>query len=222
VDLGIPAESVIVQHNGVDGTRFFLRDREEARRRQGVPPDRRVACFVGNLVPEKGPDILIEALSRLDPSVLRSLRMVFIGEGPLKEKLLASAERLGISKAISFIGRRSPQDVAWWIAASDVVCLPSRREGCPNVVLEALASGRPVVAAAVGGVPELLNPHNGLLALPEDPEAFADALELALKREWNPTDLRRSVGSLSWENTGRVLHTTLLEALASGPMSRRW
>ena len=177
IELGIPADSIVVQHNGVDGGRFILRDRGDARRRLGIDENRSQICFVGNLVPEKGPDVLVEALGRSELGGLDA-RVTFIGEGELKDELRARTAALGLRDRVSFLGRLPPDEVALRISASDVLCLPSRREGCPNVVLEALASGRPVVAASVGGVPELLHDGNGVMVPPADPPALAAAIAM--------------------------------------------
>jgi glycosyltransferase involved in cell wall biosynthesis len=214
VELGIPAERIVVQHNGVDGARFILRDRREARSRLGLPETVSQICFVGNLVEEKGPDVLVEAIGQFDRVGLGDARVTFIGDGGMKETLLARADALGIRERVSFLGRRPPDEVALRISAADVLCLPSRREGCPNVVLESLASGRPVVAASVGGVPELLHDGNGILVPPADPPALASAIARALQRSWDPTVLRATVPSLSWNDMGQTLHTVIARAIS--------
>jgi glycosyltransferase involved in cell wall biosynthesis len=215
LELGIPEDRAIVQHNGVDGQRFHIRDAREARQRLGVPVDERVVSFVGNLVYEKGPDVLFEALSRLRASGVSDLRVLIAGEGPAKEELTSKASALGLSDRTKFLGRLTADEVAVCIAAADVLCLPSRREGCPNVVLEALASGRPVVASAVGGVPELLNERNGIMVPADDPDALAAAITTALQRGWDREDLRSSVPSLTWNDLGRALHRELNRAVSS-------
>ena len=212
IELGIPADRIVVQHNGVDGGRFILRDRNDARRRLGIDENRSQICFVGNLVPEKGPDVLVEALGRSELGGLNA-RVTFIGEGGLKDELRARTAALGLRDRVSFLGRLPPDEVALRISASDVLCLPSRREGCPNVVLEALASGRPVVAASVGGVPELLHDGNGVMVPPADPPALAAAIANALQRSWDPVALRATVPSLSWDDMGQALHTMISRAI---------
>jgi glycosyltransferase involved in cell wall biosynthesis len=215
LELGIPPDRVIVQHNGVDGECFQIRDLQAARRTLGIPTGERVICFVGNLVHEKGPDVLIDAFARLTASGFSDLRVVFGGEGRQKEELRSKAAALGIGDRIHFLGRLSADEVAVCMAAANVLCLPSRREGCPNVVLEALASGRPVIGSAVGGVPELLNDRNGIMVPPDDPDALAAAITTALQRNWDPVDLRASVPSLSWKDLGRTLHNELSRAMTS-------
>ena len=213
VELGIPADRVVVQHNGVEGGRFIVRDRGSARRALGLPDSQPLVCYVGNLVVEKGPDVLLEAVGRFGGAGMMHARTAFIGAGPLKQMLMARAGALGVRERVSFPGRLPPDDVALWLSASDVLCLPSRREGCPNVVLEALAAGRPVVAAAVGGVPELLDDRNGIMVPPDDPSALAWAVGAALQRTWDPATLRATVPSLSWHDVGLTLHQVLDRAV---------
>jgi len=213
VDLGVPESNVILQRNGVDGEKFFIRDRAQARGQLNDGWAGRLICFVGNLTREKGPDLLIEAVARMPQSVPSTLRVVFIGDGVMRQALASRARQLGLEGVVRFEGRRPPDEIPLWIGAADLLCLPSRREGCPNVVLEALASGRPVVAARVGGVPELLSERNGIIAAPEDPDALADALMRGLERTWHPADLRASVPSLTWDVLGQKLEEILSQAV---------
>lgn len=112
------------------------------------------------------------------------VRVLIAGDGPLRGQLEALAARLGISRQVLFVGARD--DIYDLIAAMDIFVLPSLSEGVPMALLEAMALGTPVVATAVGGVPEIVtNRANGLLVPPRDECALADAcLELALNRPW--------------------------------------
>lgn len=213
LELGLAAEKIVVQHNGVDGARFVVRNRQEARERLGVSETVPLVCFVGNLVFEKGPDILVDAFGGIAAAGLRSGRLVFIGDGPMRKMLTTRAAALGVGERVSFLGRLPPDDVALWLSASNVLCLPSRREGCPNVVLEGLASGRPVVASAVGGVPELLSDRNGVIVAPDDSAALGAALMCAMQRSWDPDDLRASVPSLTWDDFSRTIYDEAATAL---------
>ncbi|MEO5740625.1 MAG: glycosyltransferase [Vicinamibacterales bacterium] len=212
VELGIPEDRVVVLRNSVNGRDFIIQDRVAARRKLGIDPEGQLACFIGNLVHEKGPDILLEALAGLSARS-KSLKVVFVGDGVMTPALQQKTKELGLSHRVTFPGRCLPDRVPLWIAASDVVCLPSRREGCPNVVLEALACGRPVVACDVGGVPELLSARNGIMSAPEDSMAFGLALEKTLQGTWSETDLRQSAPSLAWDDFGRSMNAILLKAM---------
>jgi glycosyltransferase involved in cell wall biosynthesis len=199
VRLGVPRERVEVLHNGVDGEVFRLRDRRQARAALGLDPATPLAGYVGNLAREKGADVLVEAAALLRARTPRPVDVVLVGAGALEPELRARVASLGLDGRVRLVGRRLHDEVPLWLAAFDVLCLPSRREGCPNVVLEALASGRPVVASAVGGVPELVREGAGLLVPPERPDALASAIAAALARTWDDAALRATVPSLSWD-----------------------
>jgi glycosyltransferase involved in cell wall biosynthesis len=211
--LGVPRERIVVQHNGVDGEVFSPGDRREARVALGLPADRRLVGYVGRLSQEKGPDVLVEAMGQLigqDPLADAAV----IGAGPLEPSLRARIDALGLAGRVRLVGHRGHDELPRWLRAFDVLCLPSRREGCPNVILEALASGRPVVASRVGGVPELLRQDNGLLVPPERPQELAAALAAALVRAWDPSALRGSVPGLSWDAVARTYREVIDGAVA--------
>jgi glycosyltransferase involved in cell wall biosynthesis len=129
-----------------------------------------------------------------------------VGDGECRAEYEQMARQLGVARAVHFAGAAAHDQVPLWISAADVLCLPSLREGCPNIVIEALACGRPVVGSAVGGVPALLSEDTGILVAAEDSAGFAAALEQALSRSWNPEDIRRSVAARTWTQVaGRYL-----------------
>ncbi|MGK4006949.1 glycosyltransferase family 4 protein [Sorangium sp. So ce1036] len=218
VELGVPRGRVVVQHNAVDGERFVIRERAAPRQRFGVPADAKVVLYAGYHVPEKGVDVLVEAMAHLDRTGRRDVHLMMVGGGELLEPLRARVSELGLSGRVQLFGWVLPAEIPDYMAACDVFCLPSRREGCPNVVLEALASGRPVVASRVGGVPELLREGqggNGLLVPAGDPEALAAALVRALETAWEPEALRGTVGALSWDVVGRRYRALLEEVVGA-------
>jgi len=217
--LGIAPERVLVQHNGVDGEKFAIRDRREVRERLGIPEGRPCLCYIGRLGREKGIDVLVDAMGQLASDGRRDIDLHVVGGGEEGEALRAQTRALGLEAQIHFHGMRPHAEVPLWISACDVLCLPSRREGCPNVILEALASGRPVVASRVGGVPELLCDDepataNGGLVPSEDPAALAQGLRAALERPWDAEALRASVEYLSWDAVGENYYRTLVAAVA--------
>lgn len=171
---GVSRAKIRVVPNGVD-RRFHPGDRAALRRRLDLPAAEFIVVFVGLLVPVKGLDVLIEALARLGGE---KPLCVLVGDGPLRLDLQRQAERLGIGDRLRLVGRQSSQDIPDWMVAADMLVLPSRSEGRPNVVLEAQACGIPVVATAVGGTPELVrNGVTGLLVDVDDAEGLALAID---------------------------------------------
>jgi len=194
---GIPAEHVSTVPNGVNGGMFFVRDRIQARTELGLPQDRRIVVYVGRLSEEKGLLTLIEAVGRLR-SNRGDFLVYFVGDGPLLDDMQARVQTLGLSEIVRFAGKQDHTAVANWFGACDVFCLPSLREGCPNVVLEALSSGRPVVASRVGGIPDLVREDTGILVEPEHVDGFARALDAALRRIWNEKQIAESMVGFTW------------------------
>lgn len=184
--LGAPANRVRSIPNGCDLSIFGPADRAEARRALGVPGPAKLVLFVGWLSESKGLRELFQAFAALAPA-RPELELACVGEGYLRPELEAFAEQAGVRGRIRFPGPRSEAEVARWMACCDVFCLPSYAEGCPNVVIEALASGRPVVATRVGGIPELVDSSCGVLVTPKDSAELARALAAALERQWEMT-----------------------------------
>ena len=96
-------------------------------------------------------------------------------------------------------------EIAEWLGACDVLCLPSYAEGVPNVILEALASGRPVVSTQVGGVAEILSERAGKLVEPGEPQALASAIREVLSLEWPAEELSRTLVAPNWPENARLL-----------------
>jgi glycosyltransferase involved in cell wall biosynthesis len=162
-----------------------------ARPSPAIPPGSPPRLLtVGRLAPEKGHATLLAALGMLARAG-HPFTADLIGDGALAERLRASARRAGLGERVAFRGALPHGDVLRAYGGADVLVLPSRWEGCPNAVLEAMAHGLPVVATAVGGVPELVEHEvSGLLVPPEDPAALADALARML----GDAELRAAMG----------------------------
>ncbi len=219
VRLGIPSARVHVVPNGVDTSVFYPRDRAAARRTLGVSNDARLVLFVGRLEPQKGLGELLDAFDRVRRRVPEAM-LVLIGDGVSEGEARARAATfpIGVAKAL---GPRPHREVATWMGACDVLALPSWAEGTPNVVLEALASGRPAVATAVGGIPDVLaDPRAGIVVPPRDAETLADALCAALCRTWDEHDVR-ACGPRSWSESAGMLHEILTRAARSRPAEER-
>lgn len=211
--LGVPRERVVAQHNGVDGSTFALRDAAAARRRIGLDHEGPVIVYVGNVKIGKGVKVLVDAMTPLVRRHRRSDALLcVVGSGEAEAEIQARVRDAGLQNHVRLAGRRLHGEVPFWISAADILCLPSFMEGCPNVVLEALASGRGIVASRVGGVPELVRDgETGILVPPGDPEALAAGLAKALARSWDPAAQRASVTHLSWDGVARAYHH-LIEA----------
>jgi len=203
--------------NGADTRVFHPRPRDEARRRLGLPVEERIITFVGVLTPRKGIDTLIESMGILGLGGDAPL-LVIAGIGELRDELETRARALGIADRIRFVGKVAHDEVAWWMAAGDVFCLPSLSEGLPTVVCEAMACGRAVVATAVDGTPEIVaDGETGLLVPPRDAERLAAALARVLgddgmRARFEQEALSRAVTTYTWAANARA-HVGLYEAI---------
>lgn len=217
--LAPPRRPVEVVPNGADTRVFAPREAAEARRRLGVPDGGPVVSYVGKLVPRKGVDTLIEAMGILHRRGGGAPLLVAAGIGELREPLEARAAALGVADRVRFVGKVPHDDVGWWIAAGDVFVLPSLSEGLPTVVCEAMNCGRPVVATAVDGTPEIVRDgETGLLVPPSDAPALADALarlvdDPALAARMGARALEIGRERYTWEANARTM-TRIYEALA--------
>jgi glycosyltransferase involved in cell wall biosynthesis len=213
--LGVARDRVAVVMNGVDAELFHPRDRAAARRELGLPPGP-LALYVGNLKPEKGVLDLARAWAHV---VAHSpdAQLAIVGGGPLRTELEAA-----LPPNARTYGPQPLAAIPTWLAACDVLVLPSHVEGTPNVVLEAFASGRRVVASAVGGVPDLItDPVLGTLVPARDPDAFASALGEALRTPYAPETVAELGARGGWEASAAALHAVLCAAAgASVPGAR--
>lgn len=170
LQLGIEPRSLEVLPNGVDLVNFAPRDVCSCRENFGVRG--RALASVGHLIPEKGHDLVIEALSELP-----DIQLLIVGDGPERDRLERLAESVGVSNRVRFLGLVDHRDMPSVYCAVDALVLASMREGMPNVVLESLACGTPVVATRVGGVAELITSESaGRLVDDRSPEAIRAAI----------------------------------------------
>lgn len=204
VELGASGSRVFEIGNGVDLGMFSPGDRSAARRALGLPPAAAIVLAVGRLDPVKGLDLLVAAMPFLRERSSRGVQLHLIGEGPARASIERLVRERGLREQVVLHGELSSSSLSTWYSSADVVALLSHSEGCPNVVIEALACGRPVVATRVGGVPELIREgETGLLVDRRDPAHVADRLLQALDREWDSTDLSSHVRNRSWDDVAR-------------------
>ncbi len=169
----IPAEKILVIHNGLDLSRFEGRSKAVERARLGVPADAPVVAVVANLIHYKGHRWFLEAWAEIAAQVPGAVALL-AGDGPLRAELEDEARRLGVDRSVRFLGRC--HDVEGVLAAADLFVHPSLEEGFSNAILEAMGASLPVVATRVGGVPEAVEDGvTGVLVPPRDAPALARA-----------------------------------------------
>jgi glycosyltransferase involved in cell wall biosynthesis len=183
--LGIDGRTVVIP-NGISLSTFRpqgVRDRAEARKLLGIP-DAPTAVCIGELAPQKGQRDLLEAWSEVLAQVPHA-RLVLVGDGPARRELVGAAAEL---PGVTLVGART--DVRSWLAAADVVVVPSRWDGMSLVPLEAMACARSVVATSVPGVVESVPDDAGAIVVPDEPAAMGSAI---VKRLLDP-DLAQDEG----------------------------
>ncbi|MDQ2920434.1 MAG: glycosyltransferase family 4 protein [Acidobacteriota bacterium] len=178
---GVSRERIHVQHNSIRPDQAASAEEVEAlKTRLGVAPAESIVVTVGRLSREKAHIDLLAAfkhLREINPEI--ESRLLIVGDGPERERLEAAAGSLGLSQLVVFTGELS--DVQPYYAAAHLLVLPSHSEGSPYVLLEAMAAKVPIVATAVGGVPEMVeNEESALLVPAHDPRALAAAIARVL------------------------------------------
>jgi teichuronic acid biosynthesis glycosyltransferase TuaC len=213
--LGVAPGRIALVPNGVDRQLFRPQDRAAARRDLGLDlGDRPLILYVGRLEQAKGTGDLLAAFQRLAAARPDAV-LALVGDG--SESARCAEAAASYPGRVLFPGPRLLVEVARWMAACDLLVLPSWNEGTPNVVLEALASGRRVVATRVGGIPDVLGtPALGELVPPRDPEALAAALVSALAQPYDPAALSAAAPG-GWDDSAARLHQVLLAAAHKHP-----
>ncbi|MCK6562172.1 glycosyltransferase [candidate division KSB1 bacterium] len=159
-----------------------------------------VLLCVANHHHVKGIDVLLRALAQTSGDLM----LVLVGAGPETRALRSLAHALGLRARIFFAGAQPPETIPHWINAAEAVVIPSRSEGGPAVLLQALACGKPVVATATGMAPAVLtDERSGLLTPVEDEKSLARALERAREQQWDSGHLRQQALPYRWEEIGR-------------------
>lgn len=169
--LGVPRERIVEIPNAVD---LDYVDRRLAVARAQAPPGREAALrllYVGRLTANKGVNVLLRALQ--DRPLPQGAELVLVGTGPEVSRLQALAEGL----PVRFVGEVPESDLFAWYADSDAFVFPTRYEGMPTVILEAMAAGLPIIASDIGAVPTMVSSENGWLVPADDAAALATALQ---------------------------------------------
>lgn len=195
VALGVAPGCISVLRNGVDLDLFRPTDRDEARKRLGFSGT--TLFSVGHLVAAKGHDVAIRALARLP-----DCRLVIAGQGPQRRALMALAQALGVAGRVTLVGDMPQQELAVYYAAADALVLMSRTEGWPNVLLESMACGTPVITTDVGGTSEVVRaPEAGMLLRERTPDALVNAVKQFWTDRPDRAQTRRYAERFGWAAT---------------------
>jgi glycosyltransferase involved in cell wall biosynthesis len=212
-DAGLDGERIHAICNGVDHTVFRPTARAAARQALGLQADKQIILFVGNFYPIKNPLLVIEAHSQVcDDNTLSHTKLIMIGDGPLIGSARALGDRLHFAANVVLAGRKTAAEIALYMQAADVLCLPSVNEGVPNVILEAFACGLPVVASRVGGIPEV-HPGETCGRLVEPRLAPVAAALRAVLREPPPSaPIAEHGAQFTWDAAAAQYHALLSSA----------
>jgi glycosyltransferase involved in cell wall biosynthesis len=205
--------------NGIDLEGFDNLPRDEMRAKLRAKANEKLIIFVGRLRPAKGLKYLIKAIDIVKQSD-QSARLLLVGEGPEEESLKRLVRKLNLESYLEFVGQIQNEEVPRYMAAADILVLSSLSEGFPVTVLEAMASGLPIVATRVRGLPETIEDgQNGFLVEPKNPGQIADRLLRLLGND----ELRASISAnnrdkakgYSWEKITARLEQVYQKCLAN-------
>ncbi len=212
-EAGVDPALLHTVYNGVNRACFRPAEKAAARQALNLQQDVQIILFVGNFYPIKNPLLLIEAHSQVcDDNTLSRTKLIMLGDGPLAGNARALGDQLHFGPNVVLAGRKSAAEIARYMQAADVLCVPSVNEGVPNVVLEAFACGLPVVASRVGGIPEV-HPGETCGRLVEPRLATVAAALRAVLREPPPTAPIAEYGAqFTWERTAAEYHALLTAA----------
>jgi len=179
IGFGVQPERIRIVYNGVDTQLFRPGSKSEARAKLGLDAVAPMLLYVGNLLPVKGVDVLIEACAKAAKNGSR-FNCQLVGQGPLRPDLERRIAALGLEQRVKLVGAKPHDELPDWFRAADALVLPSRSEGVPNVLMEACACGVPFVATRVGGIPEVAHLGRGELVTAADADALATAMQNVL------------------------------------------
>jgi len=217
---GADPEKITVIRNGVDTAKFRPVPRDEARTRLGLSRDRRIIVSAGYRLEIKGFHFLIDAIPRIREVYPDILVAIVGGQARWGLDYTSEIERhIRENRVEDFVllpGARPPEEMPLWYSSGDLFALLSSREGSSNVLMEALACGLPAVGSPVGGIAELLrDPRLGLVIAERNVPAVAEGVIEALRRRWDPEEIRRVMETMSWQRTAQAVRDVWTRALES-------
>jgi len=183
VKFGVPESKIEMVLNGIDTEKFRPYNKMEIRRKLNLPQKGKIVIFIGLLIPTKGPDYLLKAI----PEVVRAdkdVQFIFVGRGRLKDDLIKSAEKMGVKNRVRFVPNKPPDEIPYWLNAADIFVLPVTFDARPNIILEAMACGIPVVSSDIKGIRELIRDgETGFLIPAKNSQKLAEKILFLLADE---------------------------------------
>jgi glycosyltransferase involved in cell wall biosynthesis len=198
--MDIDKSKIKVIYNGIDHDLFFPKA-DEIRETE-------YCLFVGNLKREKGVFELLEGFSQF-AAQKPHLHLFYVGSGSILQELKLMANQLGIVDKVSFLGGMDHHELPDLMRSAKCLVLPSYNEGVPNVVLEAMACGTPVIATNVGGIPEVLVKQCGVLIEPKKSTAVTKGLSMIYQKKWDKLEIAKQASQYTWEANKRQLLAVL-------------
>ncbi|WP_321391015.1 glycosyltransferase [uncultured Desulfuromusa sp.] len=214
-DVGVDPDKIEVIYNGIDPGTFSYLDQKMARNELLLPVDKKIIVSVGSLIRRKGHHILIENMANL--SIGHDVDLYIVGGINPEGDYSLELKQLVAEKKITNVHFVEPVDhsqLPYWYAAADLFCLATAGEGCPNVVLESMACGCPVVVSDVGAVSDIVRvPQDGLI-VKADENDWEEKIETALRSKWDRKKIADRISTMDWDSCAKQVVEQYNDALA--------
>nr|WP_321399885.1 glycosyltransferase family 4 protein [uncultured Desulfobacter sp.] len=218
VSNGAPREKITIIPNGVDNQKFTPLARQASRKKLGLPMDKKIILSVGNRLERKGFHLLIKALPGIREQFPDAILVIVGGVARHGQDYTSVIEQAiaqnHLEEHVVLAGAKPSGELVHWYSSADVFALMTSREGSPNVVMEALSCGIPVVATSIGGIPQILNdPALGVLLDRRTVDDAQNGVIEALKTNWDRERIRAFANKNSWFSVAEKVNTVFNSVL---------
>lgn len=203
IKIGVKDSKTFVIYNGVNCDNFRPSDTKYSRLKAGLPLNKKIVLFVGSLEKVKGISYLIESWRDLIKIFGQEILLILIGEGNERNNISRLVRRYNLQRSVLLVGAKPHSEIPIWLNSCDIFCLPSIREGYPNVLLEAISCNKYIVASKVGGIPEIINSSDaGILVEPGSASSLSEGLKTALSNStFNRANKVSNLSLKSWKES---------------------